>query len=144
MSFQSKSKRRKSSTNGVFDQLSFERSKRSLVRDALCSNEERDIAYRKMILSIPAGKVSTYGGVAAAAGYPRHHRAVARLLRLDPADQLPWHRVVGAGGEIKLRGDAAHEQRSRLKLERVEFDGKRVNMAKCEHPLKPWEVYGGD
>ena len=66
------------------------------------------------------------------------------LLRLDPADQLPWHRIVGAGGEITLRGDAAHEQRARLKLECVEFDGKRVNMDKCEHPLKPWEVYGGD
>jgi methylated-DNA-protein-cysteine methyltransferase related protein len=144
MSFQSKSNRRKSSTNGVFDQLSFERSKRSLLRDSLRPNEECDIAFRKMILSIPASKVSTYGGVGAAAGYPRHHRAVARLLRLDPVDQLPWHRVVGAGGEIKLRGDAAREQRARLKLEGVEFDGKRVNMDKCEHPLKPWEVYGGD
>jgi hypothetical protein len=61
MSFESKSKHRKSSANGVFDQLSFERSKRSLLRDALRPNEERDIAFRKMILSIPAGKVSTYG-----------------------------------------------------------------------------------
>jgi len=144
MSLQFKSKRRKSSTNGGFDQLSFERNRRSLLRDALRPNEERDIAFRKMILSIPAGKVSTYGGVAAAAGYPRHHRAVARLLRLDPVDGLPWHRIVGAGGEIKLRGDAPHEQRARLKLERVKFDGKRVNMDKCEHQLKPWEVYGGD
>jgi methylated-DNA-protein-cysteine methyltransferase related protein len=59
-----------------------------------------------MILSIPPGRVSTYGGVAAAAGYPRYHRAVARLLRTDPVDQLPWHRVVGAGGEIRLRGAA--------------------------------------
>ena len=143
MSFQPKSNSRTSSTNGAFDQYSFERSKRFLLRDALRPNEERDIAFRKMILSIPAGKVSTYGAVASAAGYPRHHRAVARLLRLDPADQLPWHRIVGAGGEIKLRGDAAREQRARLKLECVEFDGKRVKMDKFEHPLKPWEVYGG-
>ena len=57
-------------------------------------------------MSIPVGKVSTYGGVAAAAGYPRYHRAVAKLLRIDPVDELPWHRIVGAGGEIKLRGDA--------------------------------------
>lgn len=144
MSLQSKSKRQTSSTSGVFDQLSIERSKRALLRDALRPNEERDIAFRKMILSIPVGKVSTYGGVAAAAGYPRHHRAVARLLRLDPADQLPWHRILGAGGEIKLRGDAAHEQRARLKLECVEFDGKRVIMDKFEHLFKPWEVYGDD
>lgn len=93
-------------------------------------------------MSIPVGKVSTYGGVAAAAGYPRYHRAVAKLLRIDPVDELPWHRIVGAGGEIKLRGDAVCEQRLRLKLERVEFEGKRVNMDKFEHVFKPWEVYG--
>jgi methylated-DNA-protein-cysteine methyltransferase related protein len=52
-----------------------------------------------MILSIPPGRVSTYGAVAAAAGYPQYRRAVARLLRVDPIDQVPWHRVVGAGGE---------------------------------------------
>jgi methylated-DNA-protein-cysteine methyltransferase-like protein len=126
----------------AFDQVSSERSKRGLLRDALRPNEERDIAFRKMILSIPAGKVSTYGGVAAAAGYPRYHRAVARLLRTDPVDQLPWHRILGAGGEIKLRGDAAHEQRARLKLEHVEFDGKRVDMDRFEHAFRPWEVYG--
>lgn len=105
-------------------------------------NEQRDLAFRRMILSIRPGKVSTYGAVAAAAGYPLYHRAVARLLRVDPIDQLPWHRVVGVGGEIKLRGAAAHEQRARLRLEGVEFRGKRVDMEKFEHRLKPWEVYG--
>lgn len=125
----------------ALDQLSVERSKRSLLRDALRPNEQRDLAFRSMILSIPPGKVSTYGGVAAAAGYPRYHRAVARLLRTDPVDQLPWHRVVGAGGEIKLRGVAAREQRARLKIEGVQFNGKRVDMEKSEHSIKPWEVY---
>lgn len=142
MSAQSKSKRRTAPPRIDFEQLSIERSKRGLLRDALRPNEERDIAFRRMILSIPVGRVSTYGGVAAAAGYPRYHRAVAKLLRNDPVDQLPWHRILGAGGEIKLRGDAAHEQRSRLKLEGVEFDGKRVNMDEFEHLFKPWEVYG--
>jgi methylated-DNA-protein-cysteine methyltransferase-like protein len=89
------------------DQLSRQQAKRRLLRDASRPEELRDLAFRRMILSIPAGKVSTYGGVAAAAGYPRYHRAVARLLRTDPVDQLPWHRVLGAGGEIKLRGAAA-------------------------------------
>lgn len=125
----------------VFDQLSFERSKRRLLREALRPNEERDLAIRRMILSIPPGRVSTYGAVAAAAGYPRYHRAVARLLRTDPVDQLPWHRVVGAGGEIRLRGAAAHEQRARLKLEGVRFYGKRVDMEHFEHSIKPWEIY---
>jgi methylated-DNA-protein-cysteine methyltransferase-like protein len=123
------------------NQFAHEQAKRHLLRDASRPNDERDIAFRRMILSIPTGKVSTYGGVAAAAGYPRYHRAVARLLRTDPADQLPWHRVLGAGGEIKLRGAAAHEQRARLKLEGVQFNGKRVDMERFEHSIKPWEVY---
>src|ERR1700728_2587102 len=123
------------------NQFAFEQAKRKLQRDALRPNDQRDIAFRRMILSIPPGKVSTYGGVAAAAGYPRYHRAVARLLRVDPVDSLPWHRVLGAGGEIKLHGAAAYEQRARLKLEGVRFKGKRVDMEKFEHLIKPWEVY---
>jgi methylated-DNA-protein-cysteine methyltransferase-like protein len=125
----------------ALDQLSVERSKRRLLLDGLQPNEQRDLAFRRMILSIPPGRVSTYGAVAAAAGYPRYHRAVAHLLRTDPVDQLPWHRVVGAGGEIRLRGAAAHEQRARLKLEGVQFNGKRVNMNHFEHRIKPWEIY---
>ena len=125
----------------TFNQLATERAKRSLLRDAIHPNEQRDLAFRRMILSIPPGKVSTYGRVAAAAGYPRYHRAVARLLRTDPVDQLPWHRVLGAGGEIKLHGSAAREQRARLKLEGVQFHGERVDMHQFEHSLKPWEVY---
>jgi methylated-DNA-protein-cysteine methyltransferase-like protein len=121
------------------DQLSIERAKRGLLRDALRRNEQRDFAFRCMILSIPPEKVSAYGAVAA--GYPQYHRAVARLLRTDPTDQLPWHRVVGIGGEIKLRGAAAHEQRARLRLEGVQFSGKRVDIEKFGHLLKPWEVY---
>jgi methylated-DNA-protein-cysteine methyltransferase-like protein len=134
----------KAKTRTIFpsDQRAVQQAKRRLLRDALRSNEERDIAFRRMILSIPAGKVSTYGAVAAAAGYPRYHRAVARLLRMDPVDQLPWHRVLGVGGEIKLRGAAAQEQRARLKLEGVQFNGKRVDMDRFEHSIRPWEVYG--
>jgi len=123
------------------NQFAQEQAKRTLRRDALRPNDERDIAFRRMIFSIPPGQVSTYGGVAAAAGYPRYHRAVARLLRTDPVDQLPWHRVLGAGGEIKLRGDAADEQRARLELEGVQFNGKRVDMDRFEHAMTPWEVY---
>lgn len=100
----------------------------------------RDRAFRQVVLSIPSGKVSTYGHVAAAAGYPQYHRAVARLLRTDPPDSLPWHRVLGAGGQIKLPGVAAKEQRARLRLEGVRFRGDRVDMDACEHPLRSWEV----
>ena len=83
--------------------------------------------------------MATYGQVAAAAGYPLYHRAVARLLRTDPPGRLPWQRVVGAGGEIKLRFDGASEQRMRLAMEGVTFSGKRVNLALHQHTFRLWE-----
>lgn len=47
---------------------------------------------------------------------------------------LPWQRVLGAGGEIKLRGDSAVEQRIRLESEGVHFRGRKVDMKR--HELK--------
>lgn len=92
------------------------------------SSEIRDQAFADAIRSIPRGKVASYGQVAAAAGYPRYHRAVARLLKTIIPGELPWHRVLGAGGEIKLAGRAAAEQRLRLRMEGVTFTGKRVDL----------------
>ena len=114
--------------------------KRRILKDALRKNETRDAAFRRIIRSVPKGKVSTYGKVAAAAGYPLYHRAVARLLRGAPLQGLPWQRIVGAGGEIKLRGEAAAEQRLRLSIEGVKFRGRRVNMEIHEHTLRSWET----
>ncbi len=125
----------------AFDQASNVKAKRRLLRDAATANDDRDRAFQEMILSIPPGKVSTYGHVAAAAGYPLYHRAVARLLRTELPDRLPWHRVVGAGGEIKLPGQAAKEQRARLELEGVGFNGRRVDIERFEAQLMPWEVW---
>lgn len=89
---------------------------------------ERENAFQRAILAIPVGKVSTYGKIAEAAGYPRYHRAVARMLRGDHLDRLPWHRVVGADGAIKTSGDSAKEQRARLRQEGVPFRGERVDL----------------
>ncbi|NYF92229.1 MGMT family protein [Tunturiibacter empetritectus] len=126
---------------GAIPTVPTSQAKRRILRDGARANELRDTAFRRIILSIPAGKVSTYGQVAAAAGYPLYHRAVARLLRTDPPDHLPWHRVLGAGGEIKLRGEPAIEQRARLKMEGVKFRGKLVNMELFEHALRAWESF---
>jgi methylated-DNA-protein-cysteine methyltransferase-like protein len=102
-------------------------------------SEQRDAAFRKAIRQIPRGKVATYAQVAAAAGYPLYHRQVARLLRSAPTGSLPWQRVVGAGGEIKLRFEAALEQRTRLEMEGVRFRGKRIDMAEHQHRFRTWE-----
>lgn len=120
-------------------QREFQQAKRRLIREGARPNELRDEAFRRMILSVPPGKVSTYGAIAAAAGYPRLHRAVARLLRTDPADCLPWHRIVGAAGDIRLRESGTVEQRARLVMECVHFRGERVDLALHLHILKPWE-----
>jgi methylated-DNA-protein-cysteine methyltransferase-like protein len=99
---------------------------------------QRDAAFRKAIRQIPRGKVATYGQVAAAAGYPLYHRHVAQLLHRE-GHGLPWQRVVGSGGAIKLRYEAALEQRMRLEMEGVRFRGKRVDMAEHQHRFRTWE-----
>ena len=99
---------------------------------------QRDTAIRRTIRQIPKGKVATYSQVAAAAGYPLYHRQVAQLLR-GAGNSLPWQRVVGAGGEIKLKYEAGLEQRTRLEMEGVRFRGKRVDMVEHQHRFRPWE-----
>ena len=83
---------------------------------------------RNAIRKIPKGKVSTYGDVAKAAGFPGAARQV--VWALQDSRGLPWHRVVGAGGKILLRGEPALEQRFRLEAEGVVFRGGRVWMQK--------------
>jgi methylated-DNA-protein-cysteine methyltransferase related protein len=82
----------------------------------------------RTIRAIPRGKVSTYGGIARLAGFRGASRMVARILSRSLGFGLPWQRVLGAGGEIKLRGDSAIEQRLRLEAEGVRFRGRKVDM----------------
>ena len=100
------------------------------------SSEIRDQAFAETIRSIPRGKVASYGQVAAAAGYPRYHRAVARFLKTVIPGELPWHRILGAGGEIKLAGRSAAEQKLRLKMEGVTFVGKRVDLNRHQYAFE--------
>jgi methylated-DNA-protein-cysteine methyltransferase-like protein len=80
---------------------------------------------RETVRRIPKGKVSTYGDVARAAGFPGAARQVVWALRAA-AHGLPWHRVVGAGGRILLPAEAGLEQRTRLATEGVRFRGDRI------------------
>jgi methylated-DNA-protein-cysteine methyltransferase related protein len=86
------------------------------------------------IRSLPKGTVSTYGAIARAAGSAGAARQVVRILRQVPG--LPWQRVVGAGGAIKLPGESGAEQRFRLQMEGVTFRGARVDMKKHEFRFK--------
>ena len=82
-------------------------------------------------MSIPRGKVSSYGAVGLAAGYPRSARIVVRVL--GQSHGLPWQRVVAAGGRIATPGEHGLDQRFRLEMEGVKFSGRKVRMAEFEH-----------
>jgi methylated-DNA-protein-cysteine methyltransferase-like protein len=84
----------------------------------------------RCIRALPAGTVSNYGAIAKAAGWPGAARQVVRILQQVPG--LPWHRVVGSGGAIKLPGENGAEQRFRLHMEGVTFRGARVDMKRHE------------
>jgi len=82
--------------------------------------------------AIPRGQVSTYGSVARAAGLPGRARLAGRALRLVPKNMdLPWHRVVGAGGRIVFPPASLQyrEQTRRLLAEKVVVKNGRVNRA---------------
>ena len=91
-------------------------------------------AVYKMVATIPAGRVATYGQIARLIGLPRHARqvgfALAALARQESLEvQVPWHRVVNARGQISLRGmgDSDQFQRVLLESEGVLFgDGGRI------------------
>jgi O-6-methylguanine DNA methyltransferase len=78
------------------------------------------------VRAIPAGRVATYGDVAAAAGRPGAARAVGTLMANCGLRQLPAHRVVAAGG--MLGGYGGHEavKASLLRAEGVTIVGRRI------------------
>jgi methylated-DNA-protein-cysteine methyltransferase related protein len=86
----------------------------------------------RQVRRVPRGKVATYGDIAYASGYPGAARQVAWALHGGAAG-LPWHRIVGAGGQILLTGEHGLEQRMRLQSEGVGFLGLKVNMAAYRH-----------
>lgn len=83
-----------------------------------------------IIQSIPAGKVMTYGQIAALAGSPRGARQVVRILHaMSDKYGLPWHRVVNAKGEIALGHEGGELQRALLEGEGVEAGaGGRIDL----------------
>lgn len=73
--------------------------------------------------SLRSGEVVTYGEVAEQAGFPGAARAVGTLLRRTTAD-LPWWRVVGAGGQLRAPNPSL--QAELLRAEGVSVRGRRV------------------
>ena len=91
--------------------------------------DEQVEAVRALVASIPAGRVSTYGDIACAAGLSSP-RIVGWIMRTDSSD-LPWHRVITASGR-----PARHLATQQLELLRAEgvlaIDG-RIRLAEVRH-----------
>ena len=82
-----------------------------------------------VVCAIPRGQASTYGAVARAAGLPGRARQAGLALRVAPEElNLPWHRVVGAGGRIVFPSSTRQhkEQARRLRAEGVPVRDGRV------------------
>jgi len=95
---------------------------------------EKETLIYTVIAAIPAGKVASYGQVAALAGFPQNSRLVGRLLKIMPSDSIiPWHRVVNSQGKISfpVGSNKYQEQRQKLLLEGVLFKNDKVNMREC-------------
>jgi methylated-DNA-protein-cysteine methyltransferase-like protein len=110
--------------------------RRRLGGEAAASSEAGGLFERvyAAVRAIPRGRVATYGEVALRIGVARGARAVGWALRALPARlerDVPWHRVVGAGGRISPRpGPGPWLQRRLLLGEGVRFRGGRVDMAR--------------
>ena len=84
-----------------------------------------------VVRRVPAGRVASYGQIAALAGSRRAARQVGRALHaLTEDDDVPWWRIVAADGRVVI-GHAAL-QKALLREEGVAFtaDGL-VDMAVC-------------
>jgi len=63
---------------------------------------------------IPKGRVSTYGAIAKAIGYPNHSRHVGNAMGGCPSD-VPAHRVISSSGKLSVASF-----KERLEKENVE------------------------
>lgn len=79
-----------------------------------------------VVRAIPAGRVATYGDVAAAAGRPGAARAVGTLMARSAPRGLPAHRVVAAGGALGGYGGYEAEKAALLRAEGLVVAGRRI------------------
>jgi methylated-DNA-[protein]-cysteine S-methyltransferase len=90
----------------------------------------------KILMKVPAGRVTTYKELGRASGY--HHRAVGKLMNVNPyAPRVPCHRVVMSDGSIGGFGDKISKKIALLKKEGVKVrKGKIVDFEKKFYKFK--------
>jgi methylated-DNA-protein-cysteine methyltransferase related protein len=93
--------------------------------------DEQVETVRGLVASIPAGRVATYGDIAAAAGLSSP-RIVGWIMRTDSSD-LPWHRVITASGRPARH--LATRQLELLRAEGILSDDGRIPLAEVRYEL---------
>ena len=80
-----------------------------------------------MLLTIPKGKVSTYGDLAKALGNPAASRHVGRILSENPNPiKVPCHRVVMSNGKIGGYALGTQKKKELLQNEGVIFSDEHI------------------
>ena len=69
---------------------------------------------------IPKGRVSTYGAIAKAVGFPNHSRHVGKAMGDCPKD-VPAHRVISSSGVLSVP-----EFQERLEADGIEVENLRI------------------
>lgn len=69
---------------------------------------------------IPKGRVSSYGAIAKAVGFPNHSRHVGKAMGGCPKD-VPAHRVISSSGTLSVP-----EFQERLEKEGIEVENLRI------------------
>ena len=82
---------------------------------------------------VPAGRVATYGDIAALAGAPRASRAVGNILRVCADPAIPCHRIVAAGGALGGFGRNLQLKRELLRAEGIEAGMNRIRRFDSVH-----------
>lgn len=85
------------------------------------------------VKKIPAGKVATYGQVAAMAGNPKMSRAVGNALHKNPdPENIPCFRVVNSKGELSgaFAFGGENEQKKRLEADGIKVEDGRVELSR--------------
>jgi alkylated DNA nucleotide flippase Atl1 len=84
----------------------------------------------ELVATIPAGRVATYGDIAAAAGSPSP-RLAGRVLAELSDDDVPWYRVLRANGTFAPQ--VAARQAELLRAEGVEVSGERIQLRRYRY-----------
>lgn len=99
------------------------------------------------VRQVPAGKVASYGQIAAAVGQPRAARQVGGALRaMEGTPDYPWWRIINNAGVITIKG--AQFANARLQKELLVSEGVpvsadyHIDINKYRHQLEPTAISG--